>query len=180
MRLIFGDKSEFQPHEEPQSMRSRIPAPEDSDDHTAEAVGYGRPPLHTRFKPGQSGNPKGRRKHRKNVMTLLQEVMDEKIKMKEGDKTKSVSKGEAMIRAAALKALKGDAKSFDRLMALLQKIQTSEPQVCRVIRAPPEVKSIEEWHERYAPKDLTEVRSNMEQGSSDTISGTLPRKTLTK
>lgn len=23
-------------------------------------VGYGKPPLHTRFKPGQSGNPRGR------------------------------------------------------------------------------------------------------------------------
>jgi hypothetical protein len=30
-------------------------------------VGYGRPPLHTRFKPGQSGNPKGRVKGRPSL-----------------------------------------------------------------------------------------------------------------
>ena len=31
-----------------------------SKSRTSDDVGYGRPPKHTRFKPGQSGNPKGR------------------------------------------------------------------------------------------------------------------------
>jgi hypothetical protein len=34
------------------------------------AVGHKRPPLHTRFKPGQSGNPTGRAKGTKNLKTL--------------------------------------------------------------------------------------------------------------
>ncbi|WP_116394747.1 DUF5681 domain-containing protein [Nitrobacter sp. Nb-311A] len=41
------------------------------DDHngasTEYEVGYGRPPIQGRFKPGQSGNPKGIRKRRRNV-----------------------------------------------------------------------------------------------------------------
>ena len=30
-------------------------------------VGYGRPPQHTQFRPGQSGNPAGRRKGVRNL-----------------------------------------------------------------------------------------------------------------
>ena len=38
----------------------------DSDDGQ---VGYRKPPVHTRFKPGQSGNPKGRPKGPRNLAT---------------------------------------------------------------------------------------------------------------
>ena len=36
----------------------------------AYAVGWGKPPRHTRFKKGQSGNPKGRPPGSKNMNTL--------------------------------------------------------------------------------------------------------------
>ena len=36
-------------------------------------VGYGRPPIESRFQPGQSGNPKGRRKRQRNLKTVVQE-----------------------------------------------------------------------------------------------------------
>ena len=38
-------------------------------------VGYGKPPDHTQFKPGQSGNPHGRRKGSKNYRTIVGEIM---------------------------------------------------------------------------------------------------------
>jgi Family of unknown function (DUF5681) len=153
-------------------MRRRIPDSQDAGDHTAEAVGYGRPPSHTRFKPGQSGNPKGRRKNRKNLSTLLLEVLDEKLPIREGDRTKTVSKAEAMIRATVIKALKGDAKSVHMLVQLLEKIrqeEKSEPRRC-VIRAPAPVKDIDEWFERYAPKEVLEERAKRRQSSAETIS----------
>ena len=34
-------------------------------------VGYGKPPLHTRFQKGRSGNPNGRPRGKKNMSTLL-------------------------------------------------------------------------------------------------------------
>ncbi len=37
-------------------------------------VGYGKPPAASRFKKGQSGNPKGRPKVTKNVSNMLEEV----------------------------------------------------------------------------------------------------------
>jgi hypothetical protein len=33
------------------------------DNHNSYAIGYGRPPQHSRFKKGQSGNPTGRRRY---------------------------------------------------------------------------------------------------------------------
>jgi hypothetical protein len=38
-------------------------------------VGYGRPPKHSQFAPGRSGNLNGRPKGSKNMTTLLQEEL---------------------------------------------------------------------------------------------------------
>jgi Family of unknown function (DUF5681) len=42
-------------------------------------VGYGKPPRHTRFKKGQSGNPRGRPNGSKNLSTLLSETLSEPV-----------------------------------------------------------------------------------------------------
>jgi hypothetical protein len=47
-------------------------------------VGYKRPPTHTRFKPGQSDNPKGRPKHARNLKTEFLEELNEVILVREG------------------------------------------------------------------------------------------------
>ena len=49
------------------------------------AVGYGNPPVHTRFKPGQSGNPKGRRKGQRNIRTVVNEALNQPITIREGN-----------------------------------------------------------------------------------------------
>lgn len=49
-----------------------------SSDNDDEPVGYGRPPKRHRFKPGQSGNPKGRPKGRRNTSTEFDEFLNQK------------------------------------------------------------------------------------------------------
>jgi hypothetical protein len=44
-------------------------------------VGYGKPPKHTRFKPGQSGNPKGRPKASKDFRSLLHRALFKKRRL---------------------------------------------------------------------------------------------------
>jgi Family of unknown function (DUF5681) len=83
-------------------------------------VGYGRPPVNTRFKAGQSGNPKGKPKGRKKMGALLQDVLNERIPIREGDKIRKVSRAEAAIRALMQKVLRADAKAFATLIALIQ------------------------------------------------------------
>jgi len=75
------------------------------------AVGYGRPPKHSRFKPGQSGNPRGRPAGRANARTTLARVLGEPIIVREGQHPRKMSKFEAMIQAQANKGMKGDARS---------------------------------------------------------------------
>jgi hypothetical protein len=69
---------------------------------------------------GQSGNPKGRPKGRKKMGMLLEEVLNERIPIREGDKIRKVSRAEAAVRALMQKALRGDAKAFATLIALTQ------------------------------------------------------------
>jgi hypothetical protein len=87
-----------------------------SDDYS---VGYGKPPKPTRFKPGQSGNPKGRPKGTKNLATDLNEELAEKIIVNEGGRTLKISKQRAMIKSLLAKALKGDTRAASVLLKLL-------------------------------------------------------------
>jgi Family of unknown function (DUF5681) len=86
------------------------------------SVGYGRPPAHTRFRPGQSGNPKGRRKGQRNVHTVLEETLNQRITIREGDRSRSVTKLDAVILTMVSGALKGDAKSQALLITTMRSV----------------------------------------------------------
>ena len=92
------------------------------------AVGYGNPPVRTRFKPGQSGNPKGRRKDQRNVHTVVDEALSQRITIREGNRTRSVTKLDAVILTMVSAALKGDTKAQAQLITLLRSLgMTGEP-----------------------------------------------------
>lgn len=90
-------------------------------------VGYGKPPQHSRFRPGTSGNPKGRPKGSKNkahsplAERMKEIILDEAyrdISVRDGDRTVTVPMAQAVIRSMSLKAAKGDHRS-QRLFAEL-------------------------------------------------------------
>lgn len=83
-------------------------------------VGYRRPPLHRRFKPGQSGNPKGRAKGSKNLKTLFNKILNEEVSLREGSDVRRVSKAEAVMRGLVIGALKGDSRSLGTLFRLAE------------------------------------------------------------
>ena len=74
-------------------------------------VGYKRPPMHTRFKNGRSGNPNGRPKGTKNLTADLAEELQERVLVKEGAKQRQISKQRAMIKSLMAKAMKGDTRA---------------------------------------------------------------------
>jgi hypothetical protein len=88
------------------------------------AVGYRRPPVHSRFKPGQSGNPSGRVKGSKNLRTLFHQILNEQIPLLDGSQSKKVTKAEALMRRLVIGALKGDSRSLMTLMRIAE--QTGE------------------------------------------------------
>lgn len=80
-----------------------------SPDLTADqAVGYGRPPLHSRFKAGRSGNQRGRPKHSRNLKTVIQQALTGRITVREGDKRRSISRLEGVVLRQIEGALKGN------------------------------------------------------------------------
>lgn len=81
-------------------------------------VGYGKPPAHSRFRKGRSGNPKGRPKGAKGFLASVQRELERKITVREGNRTIRISKGEAAAMRAVEMALKGD-KAALRLLATL-------------------------------------------------------------
>jgi hypothetical protein len=74
-------------------------------------VGYGRPPLSSRFKRGVSGNLRGRPKGHKNLKTLLKQVMTAQISVREGSRSTKVSKLVAVVLRQLQTALKGNDRS---------------------------------------------------------------------
>jgi len=91
--------------------RSRGDAASRGKPDRAYAVGYGRPPIESRFQPGTSGNPRGRRKGSKNLKTLVRKAMTASISIQEGTKTRRVSKIEGVVLRQLQSALKGDDRS---------------------------------------------------------------------
>jgi len=83
------------------------------------SVGYKKPPESSRFKPGQSGNPKGRPKEVKNLKTDLEEELSQRINVREGERSKTVSKQRALVKSALSKALKGDVRAQGLLLRLI-------------------------------------------------------------
>jgi hypothetical protein len=55
-------------------------------------VGYGKPPRAHQFKPGQSGNPKGRRLGSRSLAVLLAQELDQKVTIKENGAIRRISK----------------------------------------------------------------------------------------
>jgi Family of unknown function (DUF5681) len=79
-------------------------------------IGYGNPPIHSRWKPGQSGYPNGRPKGTLNFATDLKKTLETPITLNDGGKTKRVSTQKAILLRMREKALKGDSRALDRLL----------------------------------------------------------------
>lgn len=91
-------------------------------------VGYGKPPVQTRFQPGQSGNPQGRRKGAKNLKTHLAAALDERVTVKEGGKQRKITKLEATIKQLVNKSAGADLRAMRMLFGLMGGLESrSDP-----------------------------------------------------
>jgi Family of unknown function (DUF5681) len=86
-------------------------------------VGYGKPPRHTRFKKGRSGNPKGRPRGAKNLSTLLSDALSQPVIVAENGRRRKITKREAIITQLVNKSAKADLKATQIVLAMLQDIE---------------------------------------------------------
>lgn len=87
------------------------------------AIGYRKPPKHSQFKPGKSGNPRGRPRGRKNLITTFHEIMHEKVPIREGGRLRKISKFEAVIRILWQRASGGDPKAIAAILAHMKDLK---------------------------------------------------------
>jgi hypothetical protein len=85
--------------------------------------GYGTPPQHSRFKKGQSGNPKGRPKGSLNFITRVQKALREKVVVTENGTKKTITKLEATAKQFANRLAAGDMNALKTLTTLTKPVE---------------------------------------------------------
>ena len=89
-------------------------------------VGYARPPRHTRFRKGQSGNPRGRPRGHRNLASDLVDELNERIVVREGETRRTMTKQRGMLKALVARGLKGDTRAAELVLRLLDRVLIDE------------------------------------------------------
>ena len=94
-------------------------------------VGWGRPPKHTRWQKGESGNKSGRRKRPPSMKSIIENELDKKVVVKQGDKLSSFTGLEVVVKSLVAQASKGNASAIKMFFRLVERhgldIEIPEP-----------------------------------------------------
>jgi len=93
-------------------------------DEGSYAIGYGKPPVGSRFRAGQSGNPKGRPKGARNRTTILNQTLSERVVVTEHAKRRSITKQEAIFKQLVNKAAAGDHRAAQLVINEMREIES--------------------------------------------------------
>jgi hypothetical protein len=88
------------------------------------SIGYKKPPEHTRFRKGRSGNPLGRRKQSEPFLSVLAKALGEQVCVTAGGRRYQMTKREALASQLANKAATGDLKAAKLLVTLITQIDS--------------------------------------------------------
>jgi hypothetical protein len=98
----------------------------DQIDMPDDAVGYRRPPRSTRFRKGQSGNPRGRPKNRHREVPY-DAVLGQMVTLREGGRERRVTAAEAFILQLTRKGLAGDSAAARASLAAIEDARARRP-----------------------------------------------------
>lgn len=121
-----------------------------------EQVGYGKPPKHSRFKKGRTGNRRGAPKKCGNMLAVFKDIVSEKVQIKIGETIRVVTLGEAVLLKNQYEAMRGNQSAlFNFLSVAAQTNQLIDEDDVKQVGLPicvPEPMTVEEWvaaSERY-------------------------------
>jgi hypothetical protein len=98
----------------------------DVDDSREEKVGYRRPPVHTRFRPGQSGNPRGRPRGSKSIDQVLRRALERRVPDPRRGGRHTVRMIELIVEGLVLSAAKRDPRMLRLLLILIDRYAPSD------------------------------------------------------
>ena len=91
-------------------------------------VGYAKPPRHTRFQKGRSGNPRGRPRGSKNLSTMLTEALNQLVLVAGNRGRRKITKQQAIVTQLVNRAAQADWRAIKILLGILQAIESrTEP-----------------------------------------------------
>ena len=157
----------------------------ESDDAEAKAganqstsrVGYKNPPHHSRFKKGQSGNRKGRPRAASDIRTILETLLREQIRVRDGGKTRRISTSDALAQVLIRGTMMGKTGAFNVLMFIEETLGVFKPLYgddksrYGYLVAPPKL-SLDEWQKQARRalainlKEMAEAKAEGEQPHS--------------
>ena len=86
--------------------------PDEENSEDTYDVGYGKPPKHTQWQKGQSGNPSGKNKKEQSLFDELKKLSAKEIVVQQNGVSVMMTQGKAMLTAALNKAMNGDLGSI--------------------------------------------------------------------
>lgn len=89
-------------------------------------VGYGRPPKHTQFVKGASGNPKGRPKGSKSFAAILNKNGRQLIEITENGRRRRITKFEAIALQLVNQGASGNLKAIRDLLRVVQQAEANQ------------------------------------------------------
>ena len=120
-------------------------------------VGYGKPPVRRQWKPGVSGNPKGRPKKSKNMKTIARETLNGSVVLNESGRRRRISYVEAILRKQIESGLKGSEKAAFAIIKICAHLGLFEDaaDAPSVSLSAAEEELVEELLKRTGPKEGT-------------------------
>ena len=133
-------------------------------------VGYGKPPVSTRFKKGERHNSRGRPKRKKALTEIFKKVIDEKVTVAAGDASERITKAQAVLRVNVQEALKGGKSAMANVYELINELgmldEVPESKRARFF-VPRKALSVEEFEREADKMNRTaeeEARQRRERG----------------
>lgn len=104
----------------------KSPKPSANPPSSAYEVGYKKPPKHTRWQPGQCGNPGGRGRGAKGLKTLVDQEIHSPVTITENGVKKTISKLEATLKRLSQKAINGEDRAINKLLDLAARAEDDD------------------------------------------------------
>jgi len=119
-------------------------------------VGYGKPPRHSRFVKGRSGNPRGRPRGAKSFSALLSDKLNEPVTVAENGGHRKISKREAIVTQLVNRSAAADFRAIKILLDIMREIERQAEPVSREAAELSEAnaKVFEQIKARFAERDM--------------------------